>query len=276
MQKDLLELQSEYPDKKILLVSDKGTMGVGSSRMSGINNVALWIGEKSSPYIPFINIAPIVGGTNGISPIFMTTVDVTGGIGINLKNWEKKYDKEGNLVLDNSGEPVLMQKFSVDTGSLFTINTRSKKLYYDGNEIMDISSSFTAQKLEFMRAGGSYQIVFGKKLQTFAANTLNIDTPKVYAPFKEISNKNQGLTAVEKIFNKNALGTSGKILHTGSYTRVKVNIVGSQDTTGLMTSQELEMMAAKVISPTIDGAYQSGCHTASVWDIASKKTFLSL
>jgi len=45
-----------------------------------------------------------------------------------------------------------------------------------------------------------------------------------------------------------------------------VNIVGSQDTTGLMTSQELEAMAATVISPTLDGAYQSGCHTASVWD----------
>ena len=43
----------------------------------------------------------------------MTTVDVTGGIGINLKNWEKKYDKEGNLVLDNSGEPVLMQNFQL-------------------------------------------------------------------------------------------------------------------------------------------------------------------
>ena len=48
--------------------------------------------------------------------------------------------------------------------------------------------------------------------------------------------------------------------------RVKVNIVGSQDTTGLMTSQELEMMAAKVISPILDIGYQSGCHTASVWD----------
>jgi aconitate hydratase 2/2-methylisocitrate dehydratase len=47
---------------------------------------------------------------------------------------------------------------------------------------------------------------------------------------------------------------------------VEVNIVGSQDTTGLMTSQELEMMAATVISPIVDGAYQSGCHTASVWD----------
>ena len=48
--------------------------------------------------------------------------------------------------------------------------------------------------------------------------------------------------------------------------RVEVNIVGSQDTTGLMTAQELESMAATVISPIVDGAYQSGCHTASVWD----------
>ncbi len=75
------------------------------------------------------------------------------------------------------------------------------------------------------------------------------------------------MTAVEKIFNKNAVGIeSGKVLYSGSDVRVKVNIVGSQDTTGLMTTQELESMAAKVISPNIDGAYQSGCHTASVWD----------
>ena len=190
MQKDLLKLKSKYPNKKILLVAEKGTMGVGSSRMSGVNNVALWIGEKASKYVPFINIAPIVGGTNGISPIFMTTVDVTGGIGINLKNWVKSYDKEGNLVLNDSGEPVLKQKFSIDTGTLFTINTKTKKLYHGNKEVMDISPSFTPQKLEFIRAGGSYQIVFGKKLQTFAANTLNIDTPKVFAPFKEIFNKN--------------------------------------------------------------------------------------
>jgi aconitate hydratase 2/2-methylisocitrate dehydratase len=45
-----------------------------------------------------VNIAPIVGGTNGISPIFLTTVDVTGGIGIDLKNWVKKVDENGNPV----------------------------------------------------------------------------------------------------------------------------------------------------------------------------------
>ena len=64
--------------------------------------------------------------------------------------------------------------------------------------------------------------------------------------------RDKGLTAVEKIFNKNAVGTTpGKVLHAGSDVRVEVNIVGSQDTTGLMTSQELEMMAATIISPIV-------------------------
>ncbi len=266
-QNELLALQKEHPDKRIMLIAEKGTMGVGSSRMSGVNNVALWIGKKASPYVPFINIAPIVAGTNGISPIFLTTVGVTGGIGLDLKNWRKQKDVNGNTIEDEDGEPILEEVYSVKTGTVLTINTKKKKLYKGDRELSDISAAFTPQKMEFMKAGGSYAIVFGKKLQTFAANTLDLDIPQVFAPSKEVSHDGQGLTAVEKIFNKNAVGTTpGKTLHAGSYVRVEVNIVGSQDTTGLMTSQELEMMAATVISPIVDGAYQSGCHTASVWD----------
>ncbi|MCH2173714.1 bifunctional aconitate hydratase 2/2-methylisocitrate dehydratase [Myxococcota bacterium] len=266
-QKELVALKEQHPDRRVMLVAEKGTMGVGSSRMSGVNNVALWIGEQASKYVPFINIAPVVAGTNGISPIFLTTVSVTGGIGLDLENWVKKQDGDGNLIRDDNGDPVLEQTYSVDTGTLLTINTKDKKLYKDGKELIDISDAFTPQKVEFMKAGGSYAVVFGKKLQTFAAKTLGIDAPEVYAPSKEISHEGQGLTAVEKIFNQNAVGTTpGKVLHAGSDVRVEVNIVGSQDTTGLMTSQELEMMAATVISPIVDGAYQSGCHTASVWD----------
>ena len=266
-QNELLALQKKHPDKRVMLIAEKGTMGVGSSRMSGVNNVALWIGKQASPYVPFINYAPIVAGTNGISPIFLTTVDVTGGIGIDLKNWVKKKDVNGNTIVDKDDEPILEKNYSVQTGTVLTINTKKKKLYNKDKELCDISSAFTPQKIEFMKAGGSYAIVFGKKLQTFASKVLGIDTPSIFALSKEISHKGQGLTAVEKIFNKNAVGnTPGKILHAGSDVRVEVNIVGSQDTTGLMTSQELEMMAATVISPIVDGAYQSGCHTASVWD----------
>lgn len=267
MQAEVAALKEQHPDKRVMLIAEKGTMGVGSSRMSGVNNVALWTGIQASPYVPFINIAPIIAGTNGISPIFLTTVGVTGGIGIDLKNWEKKTDADGNTIVDENGDPVLEEVYSVATGTVLTINTKKKKLYKGDQELKDISAALTPQKVEFIKAGGSYAVVFGKKLQTFAAKTLGVDAPIVFAPSKEVSNEGQGLTAVEKIFNKNAVGTTpGKTLHAGSDVRVEVNIIGSQDTTGLMTSQELEAMAATVISPIVDGAYQSGCHTASVWD----------
>ena len=270
-QNELIALQKQHPNKRVMLIADKGTMGVGSSRMSGVNNVALWTGIKASPYVPFINIAPIIAGTNGISPIFLTTVGVTGGIGIDLKNWVKQKDEAGNTIRDENGDVVLKEAYSVATGTVFTVNTKEKKLYKGDVVLMDISAALTPQKAEFIKAGGSYAIVFGKKLQAFAAKALGIEFVSVYANSKEVSNEGQGLTAVEKIFNKNAVGTTpGKTLLAGSYVRVEVNIIGSQDTTGLMTSQELEMMAATVISPIVDGAYQSGCHTASVWDDKSK------
>ena len=268
-QKEIEALKLQHPDKRVMLIAEKGTMGVGSSRMSGVNNVALWTGHQASPYVPFVNIAPIVAGTNGISPIFLTTVGVTGGIGVDLKNWVKKFGEDGKPLLNNDGNAVLEQKYSVETGTVLTINTARKKLYSENGdeELVDLADSFTPQKIEFMKAGGSYAIVFGKKLQSFACQTLGVELTSVFAPSKEISHDGQGLTAVEKIFNANALGrSSDKPLHAGSDVRVQVNIVGSQDTTGLMTSQELEAMAATLLSPSVDGAYQSGCHTASVWD----------
>ncbi len=266
-QQEIVELGKKHPNAKVMLIAEKGTMGVGSSRMSGVNNVALWAGKKTSPYIPFVNNAPVVAGTNGIAPIFLTTVGVTGGIGLDLKNWVKKTDENGNVVTDENGDAVLEQAYSVATGTVLTIDTKAKKLYNGDKELADVSDAFTPQKVEFMKAGGSYALTFGKKLQTFAAEALGVEAPAVFAPSKEISVEGQGLTAVEKIFNRNAVGVASNTpLHTGSDVRVKVNIVGSQDTTGLMTSQELESMAATVISPSVDGAYQSGCHTASVWD----------
>jgi aconitate hydratase 2/2-methylisocitrate dehydratase len=268
-QKEIEALKIQHPEKRVMLIAEKGTMGVGSSRMSGVNNVALWTGTQASPYVPFVNIAPIVAGTNGISPIFLTTVGVTGGIGVDLKNWVKKIGDDGKPLMNNDGNAVLEQKYSVETGTVLTINSKTAKLCSeDGSEeLVDIADSFTPQKLEFMKAGGSYAIVFGKKLQSFACETLGVELKSVFAPSKEITRDGKGLTAVEKIFNANALGVAAdKPLHAGSDVRVKVNIVGSQDTTGLMTSQELEAMAATVLSPTVDGAYQSGCHTASVWD----------
>ena len=205
-QNEIKALQKQHPNKSVMLIAEKGTMGVGSSRMSGVNNVALWTGKQASPYVPFVNIFPVVAGTNGISPIFLTTVSVTGGIGIDLKNWVKKLDEKGEPILDEKGEPVLEQVYSVETGTTLTINTRTKKLYSGEKELVDISSSLNPQKVEFIKAGGSYAIVFGKKLQSFANKTLGLELQSVFADPKEVSYQGQGLTAVEKIFNKNAVG----------------------------------------------------------------------
>jgi len=273
-QKEIEELKLKHPHRRIMLVAEKGTMGVGSSRMSGINNVALWTGKQSSPFVPFVNSAPIVAGTNGVSPIFLTTVGVTGGIGVDLKNWVKKIDQDGKPILNNDDTPILEQRYSVDTGTLLKIDVKRKKLLSASGEeeLVDLSSSFTPQKMEFMKAGSSYSIVFGKKLQSLACEALGLELNSSYAQAREVTHPNQGMTAVEKIFNANAQGIKGdKFLHAGSDVRVKVNIVGSQDTTGLMTAQELEAMAATVLAPSVDGAYQSGCHTASVWDIKAQE-----
>lgn len=272
-QAEIEALKLQHPGKRVMLIAEKGTMGVGSSRMSGVNNVALWTGKQASPYVPFVNFAPIIAGTNGISPIFLTTVGVTGGIGVDLKNWVKKLGPDGKPIMNNDGNAVLEQTYSVETGTVLTINTKTKALYNEAGDeqLADLSASFTPQKAEFMKAGGSYAIVFGKKLQSLAASIIGVEFKSAFAPSKEISHDGQGLTAVEKIFNKNAVGvTTDKPLHAGSDVRVKVNIVGSQDTTGLMTSQELESMAATILSPSVDGAYQSGCHTASVWDLKAQ------
>ena len=96
----------------------------------------------------------------------------------------KKKDADGNTIVDEDGEPVLEQEYSVDTGTVLTINTKTKKLYNGDTELKDISAALTPQKMEFIKAGGSYAVVFGKKLQTFAAKVLGIDVPQVYADFK--------------------------------------------------------------------------------------------
>ena len=113
---------------------------------------------------------------------------MTGGIGLDLKNWVKKTDDAGNVVTDENGDAVLEQAYSVETGTILTINTKTKQLLKDGEVVADVSDAFTPQKVEFMKAGGSYAVVFGKKLQTFAGD-FGVEAPQVFAPSKEISNE---------------------------------------------------------------------------------------
>ena len=60
----------------------------------------------------------------------MTTVGVTGGIGLDLKNWVKTYDDDGNIQLNKEGDPILKRTYSVDTGTLLTIDTKTNSFCF--------------------------------------------------------------------------------------------------------------------------------------------------
>ena len=80
----------------------------------------------------------------------------------------KQKDAGGNTLEMKKGT-CFKEAYSVATGTILTVNTKEKKLYKGDQELIDISESLTPQKAEFIKAGGSYAIVFGKKLQTFAS-----------------------------------------------------------------------------------------------------------
>jgi aconitate hydratase 2/2-methylisocitrate dehydratase len=111
-------------------------------------------------------------------------VGVTGGIGLDLKNWVKKIDEKGNTVINSEGDPVLEEIYSIKTGTVLTINTKKKKLFKGKKELSDISSAFTPQKMEFMKAGGSYAIVFGKKTSKLRRKNIKAKDANSLCPIK--------------------------------------------------------------------------------------------
>ena len=203
-------LKAQHPDKRVMLIAEKGTMGVGSSRMSGVNNVALCgSASRPAPTCPSSTSPPIVAGTNGISPIFLTTVGVTGGIGIDLKNWVKKDGTRRQHRRRRGRRPVLEQVYSVETGTVLTINTEEKKLYNgrlrNCRHLCLLLHAAEARVHEGRR-------LLRHRLRQEAADLRQRDPRRrgrsgLTRPSKEISHEGQGLTAVEKIFNKNAVGT---------------------------------------------------------------------
>lgn len=143
VQQEIVVLQVQYFDKCVMMIVEKGMMGVGLLWMLGVNNVVLWIGKKVSFYVFFVNVVLVVVGMNGILLIFVIMVDVIGGIGINLKNWVKKIDVDGKLILNNDGNLILEQIYLVEIGIVLKIDIDSKKLCDEfGKEFVDVVSVF--------------------------------------------------------------------------------------------------------------------------------------
>ncbi len=214
----------------VCLVGD--VVGTGSSRKSATNSV-LWHMGEDIPFIPNKRTGGICIGTK-IAPIFFNTME-----------------DAGTLVFEADVEKM-------ETGDVITIYPHEGKIE---NESFENISSFELKSETFLdevRAGGRIPLIIGRSLTDKARDFLNLSATDVFVRPGKADESNDGYTLAQKIVGK-ACGVEG--IRPGTYCEPIMTTVGSQDTTGPMTRDELKELAC--LGFTSDLVMQSFCHTAA-------------
>ena len=208
-------------------------VGTGSSRKSAINSLQWHFGHKIN-YIPNKNSGGIVLGTK-IAPIFFNTAEDSGAL------------------------PIECDVSKLNTGDVIEINLKEKKIIDEkGNELANFNLN-PVTILDELRAGGRIPLIIGKGLTEKARSSLKLKpSDKFINIVPQDSSNKKGFTLAQKIVGK-ACGVDG--VRPGIYCEPKINTVGSQDTTGAMTRDELKELAC--LGFTADLVMQSFCHTAA-------------
>jgi len=207
-------------------------VGTGSSRKSAVNSL-LWHTGEDIPCVPNKRTGGVVlGGT--IAPIFYATARDAGIL------------------------PIECDVASLATGDTVTLDLRNWVLIDQNNRHIAIQTA-PVTLLDEYRAGGRLNLIIGKQLTSLACDHLGVDFPEI---FKKIDNprpqKSQGYTLAQKMVGR-ACGLEGVL--PGTVCEPRMTTVGSQDTTGPMTMQEIEELAC--LRFKADLFMQSFCHTAA-------------
>ncbi len=216
---------------KIAYVGD--VVGTGSSRKSATNSVFWHMGED----IPFIpnkkRDAVIIGGV--IAPIFFNTVEDSGGLPITADVSKLKH---GDIILINNAKGEISNE-NGELLSTFTLKPNTLKDEY--------------------QAGGRINLIIGRKLTNNARAFLGLPESDVFVkPMNPAPKPKQAYTLAQKMVGK-ACGIEGVL--PGMAVEPKMTTVGSQDTTGPMTADEItELACLKFQTPLF---MQSFCHTAA-------------
>lgn len=228
---------------KVAFVGD--VVGTGSSRKSACNSVLWHIGEDI-PAVPNKRRAGvIIGGV--IAPIFFNTTQDSGGL------------------------PIIADVSELNTGDEITINTRKGEITREGKVVSTFQLKPNTLADEY-RAGGRIPLIIGRSLTQKARKTLGLGATNLFAePNNPTPKENQGYTLAQKMVGR-ACGLEGVL--PGMAVEPKMTTVGSQDTTGPMTADELtELACLKFQSPMF---MQSFCHTAAYPKSADVKMHRSL
>ena len=215
----------------VALVGD--VVGTGSSRKSATNSVLWFIGDDI-PHIPNKRAGGVCIGSQ-IAPIFFNTMEDAGALAI-----------ECNVA-------------ALNTGDVIDIHPYAGKITRHGTG--ELLSEFTLKTeiiLDEVRAGGRIPLIVGRGLTDKARAFLGLSpSPEFVRPAPPVINT-KGYTLAQKIVGR-ACGVDG--VRPGIYCEPKMTTVGSQDTTGPMTRDELKDLACLGFSA--DLVMQSFCHTAA-------------
>ena len=214
----------------VALVGD--VVGTGSSRKSATNSVLWHMGEEI-PFIPNKKTGGIcIGGK--IAPIFFNTME-----------------DAGTIVFEADVEKM-------NTGDLISIYPYEGKIKNEKNEVISKFEFKSETFLDEVRAGGRIPLIIGRSLTDKTREFLNLNPSEVFVRPGDKDNSQEGFTLAQKMVGK-ACGVKG--IRPGTYCEPIMTTVGSQDTTGPMTRDELKELAC--LGFTSDLVMQSFCHTAA-------------
>jgi len=210
-------------------------VGTGSSRKSATNSV-LWYMGDDIPYVPNKRVGGVCIGAK-IAPIFFNTMEDSGSL------------------------PIEMDVSKMETGDIIDIFPYDGVVKKHGSE--DVVAKFqlkTTVILDEVRAGGRIPLIIGRGLTAKARDALKDKTPlsDIFKLPQAATAEKGGYTLAQKMVGK-ACGVQG--VRPGTYCEPKMTTVGSQDTTGPMTRDELKDLACLGFSA--DLVMQSFCHTAA-------------
>ncbi len=229
-----MKLIEELKEKGHPLAYVGDVVGTGSSRKSATNSV-LWLMGDDIPNVPNKRAGGLVLGGK-IAPIFFNTMEDSGALPIE------------NVAVDN-----------IDMGDVFDIYPHEGKITkHDSDEVLSTFELNSNTLLDEVRAGGRIPLIVGRALTNRARDYLGLEHSEVFAKPEQPEASDKGFTLAQKMVGK-ACGMEG--VRPGMYCEPKMTTVGSQDTTGPMTRDELKDLAC--LGFQADLVMQSFCHTAA-------------
>lgn len=213
-------------------------VGTGSSRKSATNSV-LWFTGEDIPFVPNKRFGGVCLGSK-IAPIFFNTMEDAGALPIEIDAGQMDMGDEIELKVDHASGKVTALK---------------------NGAVISESQLKTLVILDEVRAGGRIPLIIGRGLTTKAREALGLPPSTLFRLPQAPADTGKGFSLAQKMVGRACGMPEGQGIRPGTYCEPKMTTVGSQDTTGPMTRDELKDLACLGFSA--DLVMQSFCHTAA-------------